>query len=111
MRVLPYFNNLQHVAGRDRQVKTPAEPVRTSAGQDRPQQVQRSIGGSAPGKDEFIPSSPVSGVVLSYKTAPRREGEPADPVIKSGSYSFYQLNGSVRSELPQSIGDRLDLKG
>ena len=93
MRVLPYFNNVQ----------LPVHRGRTA-------EVKATEAGAPPGTDVFIPSSPVSGVVHSYKTV--AAGKPVqETIIKSGNYSFYKLNGSIQSRENGNVGAKLDLKG
>ncbi|MBW7995064.1 MAG: hypothetical protein FVQ81_00545 [Candidatus Glassbacteria bacterium] len=106
MRVLPYFNNIRPAPAGNRPSPVMA-PVSGQADNSPAQHVSRS---QAPGADVFIPSSPVSGVVYSYH-APKADRDTPDSVIKSGNYSFYQLNGSKQSNEPGEVGGKLDLKG
>ena len=109
MRVLPYFNNVQLPARRERLPEI--RPAAAPPPQDTPtSQVPALSAGEAPGTDVFIPSSPVAGVVYSYKTMPGGTDEP-ETVIKSGNYRFYQLNGSTQRRETGTVGGKLDLKG
>ena len=109
MRVLPYFNNVQLPVHRGRTV----EVKETGAGAPHnPLEAQspKVAAGAAPGTDVFIPSSPVSGVVHSYKTVAAGK-QVQETIIKSGNYSFYKLNGSIQSRENGNVGGKLDLKG
>jgi len=108
MRVLPYFNNVQLPARRERlpEVKPVAAPPVDTTGTRTPALTASEV----PGSDVFIPSSPVSGVVYSFKPASAGTYEP-ETVIKSGNYRFYQLNGSVQRRETGNVGGKLDLKG
>jgi hypothetical protein len=110
MRVLPYFNNVQLPArtGRAAQAR-PAAP-QTPQVDDVAVRSPKVTQGEATGKDVFIPASPVSGVVYSYKTVANSPETP-ETVIKSGNYSFYQLNGSMQRREMGNVGGKLDLKG
>ena len=60
----------------------------------------------------FIPSSPVKGVVMKSSVSVKSTGREAsdnvasDKVLKSGTYSFYRLDGKIEkdSPVPQSAG-------
>lgn len=109
MRVLPYFNSIRPTRpGSSLPKVQPQQKPR--AREDNSQAVPVSRG-EAPGADVFIPSSPVSGVVYSYKTDKAGNSASPDTVIKTGSYSLYQLDGSKQSVETGGVGDKLDLKG
>ncbi|HUU28189.1 MAG TPA: hypothetical protein VM123_10290 [archaeon] len=104
MRVLPYFkttllNQPVSAARRSGKSAQAAEPenVKVAAPQ-------------APPQDEFIPLSPVTGLVYSIKPdSPRADF--GSGVFKSGSYSFYRLNGRLEPTQDPQKGVKLDLKG
>ncbi len=107
MRVLPYFNNINIQQVQQGRRSAPAKEVAPA-----PEQAARVVQPEvtqAPAADVFIPSSPVSGVV--YSTLPGLQNDVPDSVIKSGNYRLYQLNGSIVSREPGTVGDKLDLNG
>lgn len=109
MRVLPYFNNIQLPVRRERtaEVKAPQAPAHQETSNTQAPAV--SAGETSMG-DVFIPSSPVSGVVYSYKSPPAGQSVP-ESIIKSGDYKFYQINGSAHNRETGTVGRKLDLKG
>ena len=65
----------------------------------------------------FIPSSPVKGVVMKSAAAELSAGSEAsstkasEKVLKSGTYSFYRLDGKLEKDSPAPVSTGLNLLG
>lgn len=115
MRVLPYF---QSVLPRQNMVPKPVGPA--SSPVER-QKATESSNIPRPLEDKFVSTSLATGIVYSIKEDQevtesglglKQVGSVrTTDILKSGMYSLYKLDGSVRSEYPVSRGENLDLRG
>ena len=113
MRVLPYFNSVAQSAKSARSSAPAAKQA--SLPEETPKSVAKTTDDGF--RDMFIPSSPVKGVVMksaAAETAVGAEGSTAkgsEKVLKSGTYSFYRLDGKLEKDSPAPVSAGLNLLG
>jgi hypothetical protein len=118
MRVLPYFNSIAPSAKNVRTSPVSAKQTVVQAAT----QTEAKPANTAPVtddgfKDMFIPSSPVKGVVMKSVDTVSATGSTAagnkgsEKVLKSGTYSFYRIDGRLEKESPLPVSTGLNIIG